>query len=96
MKERKQERRKRIQRLFQIGFRSKEISQIIGISPRTVRYYLQGKHTRKLPLRQKANLQDRAWIEKLGQFGASKEEISDILMLNGRVIFKCLKEEKVQ
>jgi DNA-binding transcriptional MerR regulator len=96
LRERKPEIRKRILKLREIGLRAKNISQILGIPPRTVRYYLQNAHPRKLSLRQRANLQDLIWIGRLSQAGASIEEISDILRLSGKVIFKVLMDQKPQ
>jgi len=119
LKERKPELRKRILKLYEIGLRTKEISQVSGIPPRTVRYYLSsasGKQGRTiipsssvasrddssrssegfnpLSLRLKANPLDQVWIERLKQAGASIEEISDILRLSGREIFKAIKNQK--
>ena len=119
MKERKPELRKRILKLYEIGLRTKEISQVSGIPPRTVRYYLSssiGKqgHTimpspsvgssedsskssdgfNPLSLRLKANPLDQVWIERLDKAGASIEEISDILRLSGREIFKAIGNRK--
>ena len=116
MKERKPELRKRILKLYEIGLRTKEIAQVSGIAPRTVRYYLSstcGKQGRTTPsvasrgdssrsseafnplsLRLKANPLDQVWIERLSQAGASIEEISDILRLSGREIFKAIGNQK--
>jgi DNA-binding CsgD family transcriptional regulator len=119
LKERKPELRKRILKLYEIGLRTKEISQVSGIPTRTVRYYLssacnkQGRTLKPSPsvmsrenssgsaegpnplsLRLKANPLDQVWIERLNQAGASIEEISDILRLSGREIFKAIKNQK--
>ena len=96
MKRKKPELRKRILKLHEIELRTKHIALLLGMSPRTVRYYLKDTHPRKLLLRRKANLQDLIWIERLSQVGASIEEISDILRLSGRVIFKVLMDQKLQ
>jgi DNA-binding CsgD family transcriptional regulator len=47
-----------------------------------------------LSLRLKANPQDQVWIERLNQAGASIEQISDILRLSGREIFKAIRNQK--
>ncbi|HWP91826.1 MAG TPA: helix-turn-helix domain-containing protein [Thermodesulfobacteriota bacterium] len=119
MKERKPELRKRILKLYEIGLKTKEISQVSGIPPRTVRYYLSTTHAKQgrsimpspsvvshedssrsaegpnpLSLRLKANPLDQVWIERLNQAGASIEEISDILRLSGREIFKAIRDQK--
>jgi len=96
LRNRKPELRKRILKLHEIELRTKHIALLLGMSPRTVRYYLKDAHLRKLSLRRKANLQDLIWIERLNQTGASIEEISDILRLSGRVIFKVLNDQKPQ
>ena len=92
MRERKQELRKRIQRLSEIGLRSKEISKILGIPSRTVRYYLQGAEFPRLPLRTRVTPRDIIWIERLIASGATIEEISEILRLSGREVFKVIRD----
>jgi hypothetical protein len=47
-----------------------------------------------LSLRLKANPLDQVWIEKLSHAGASIEEISDILRLSGREIFRAIRNQK--
>ena len=96
MKRKRPELRKRILKLHEIELTTKQIALLLGMSPRAIRYYLQDAHLRKLSLRRKANLQDLIWIERLSQVGASIEEISDILRLSGRVIFKVLMDQKPQ
>ena len=96
MREKRPEIRKRILKLREIELRTKHIALLLGMSPRTVRYYLKDAHPRKLSLRRKANLYDLYWINRLSQAGASIEEISDILRLSGKVIFKVLNDQKSQ
>jgi len=95
MRERKQELRKRIQRLSEIGLRSKEISKILGIPSRTVRYYLQGAEFPRLPLRTRVTPRDIIWIERLIASGATIEEISEILRLSGREVFKVIRDQEL-
>jgi DNA-binding CsgD family transcriptional regulator len=95
-REKRKEVRERINRLFEIGLRSKEISRILGIPPRTVRYYLQGAEFPRLPLRTRITHRDIVWIEKLIASGATIEEISEILRLSGRVVFKAIQEIRIK
>ena len=92
MRERKQELREKIQKLSKIGLRSKEISKILGIPSRTVRYYLQGAELPRLPLRTRVTHRDIVWIERLLTSGATIEEISEILRLSGREVFKVIRD----
>ena len=96
MKERKPELRRRILKLHEIGLKSNQISIILGIASRTVRYYLASAASSPLQLRSKANSQDLIWIERLNSSGARIEEISDILRLSGRVIFNILKDHGLE
>lgn len=92
-REKRKEIRERINRLFKIGLRSKEISKILGIPSRTVRYYLQGARLPRLPLRTRVTPRDIIWIERLLTSGATIEEISEILRLNGRKVFKVIRDQ---
>jgi hypothetical protein len=92
-REKRKEIRERINRLFKIGLRSKEISKILGIPSRTVRYYLQGARLHRLPLRTRVTNRDIVWIERLLTSGATIEEISEILRLNGRKVFKVIRDQ---
>jgi hypothetical protein len=92
-KEKRKEIRERINRLFEIGLRSKEISKVLGIPSRTVRYYLQGAELHRLPLRVRVTHRDIVWIERLINSGATIEEISEILRLSGRAVFKVIRDQ---
>ncbi len=83
---------RRIQRLRELGLSSEEISAVLKVPSRTVRHYASKMrpvtvHT----LRTSLASRDITSIERLSECKATIEEISDILELSGKVIFRVLK-----